>query len=531
MQHQYQQQRQQQQQHHQQQQAQQLHHLPDQHQSGYASTSYNGNPLPTGTDAVSGITPLQQLHTGAMYNSQPTMASSSVDYMGGMIMDTSMMAQGSYNTSGMPSYGVNAFGADFHQQSPFVASTSVPGGQPAYMGGGQPPGQTSVMAQQHLAQPIIGMPPYVPPTGPETFSFTDVTGAAPATTSTMQSSWMATSSTAYPTPQNSTGYDATPGAQTQTSILTEPLTSEPMFDPSISTTAISTSSDPLNASIRRMASDSSTPEERTQRGSGRASGSGSLDGTPEPSNRFASKMYNQTSLHYVANLTPVDGLTERLGEFLFSPNGSAVKDEETKRKKPSRAGSGMQDSVKGPNSSPAGSINRMRAEYDGLMDASRTLLLDCFLAHSTLFFEMSVPRFRYRLSFSDKRRPSLALLNAMYLWATRISNSPQMVSMEKHFFEEACKHLDISTSTVDRLIDAVRAAMLLSAYSHSSGRHHEGWCLTGLATRLVLSCGLHRIKSNVHKPEPSTNPFLRDRFFLLPAPVDAVELGERLHAL
>jgi hypothetical protein len=243
-------------------------------------------------------------------------------------------------------------------------------------------------------------------------------------------------------------------------------------------------------------------------------------------------MYHQTNLHYVANLTPVDGLTERLGEFLFSPNASAVKDEEgAKRAKPNRASSGAQRSGSTRTQDPSSSVNRMRTEYDGLNEAARTILLDCFLAHSSLFFEMSVPRFRYRMSFTDKRRPSLALLNVMYLWATRMSNSPQMVNMEKHFFEEACKHLEISTSTVDRLIDAVRAAMLLSVYSHSSGRHHEGWCLGGIANRLVLSCGLHRIQSNVHRPEAKKNPFLRNRVFLLPPPVDAVELGERLHLL
>lgn len=111
--------------------------------------------------------------------------------------------------------------------------------------------------------------------------------------------------------------------------------------------------------------------------------------------------------------------------------------------------------------------------------------IDCFLAHSRLFFEMSIPRFRYRLTFTDRRRPSLALLNAMvgftvkssltkqYLWATRISNSPQMSSMEQTFFTAACRHLDISSANGDRLMDCLRAAMLLSAYSYTSGRFHE----------------------------------------------------------
>jgi hypothetical protein len=51
-----------------------------------------------------------------------------------------------------------------------------------------------------------------------------------------------------------------------------------------------------------------------------------------------------------------------------------------------------------------------------------------------------------------------------------------------------------------------------------------------MAIRVVQSCGLHRIKSCVHKPEEPRNPFLRNRVFLLPPAEDAVELGERIHA-
>ncbi|BEI88355.1 uncharacterized protein CcaverHIS019_0110730 [Cutaneotrichosporon cavernicola] len=520
---------QQQQQHQQQQQPQQQPHAqtqiyvaPQQHQPAYSNASY-GNGMPVGAAATAEFTPLQQLHAGPMYDSLPGAPSVSTDYMNDMLMEPNMMGPGSYSAN-MTSYGAAPFGplgsTDFSQPSPFVNS---PMSTATSAGTSQQLMQTptpSIPQQQHLAQPIIGMPPYVAPNGPESFSFPN------ASENTLQNPWSTAASASYPTPQNSTGYETAPSTrgQSQTSMFTDSsMTTEPMFDAAMSAVP------EMTASITQVTSDPSTPDERMRfkRGSGTGS---SGQGTPEPSNRLASRMYHQTNLHYVANLNPIDGLTERLGEFLFSPNGSAVKDDEgAKRARPHRASSGAQKagSIRGQDTSS--SVNRMRTEYDGLSEAARTILLDCFLAHATLFFEMSVPRFRYRLSFTDKRRPSLALLNVMYLWATRMSNSPQMVNMEKHFFEEACKHLEISTSTVDRLIDAVRAAMLLSAYSHSSGRHHEGWCLGGLANRLVLSCGLHRIHSNVHQPEPKKNPFLRNRVFLLPPPADAVELGERLH--
>lgn len=502
-----------------------MYQVPQQHQPAYNSVPY-GNGMPVGAAAVSEFTPLEQLHASAMYNNGPTAPSVSIDYMDDIFMEPNMMGQGGYSTD-MASYGVASFdgsSTDFGQPSPFANSSMS---ATTSTGIGQHPTQTptpSMPQQQHLAQPIIGMPPYVATNGPETFSFPDASG------NVLPNPWSATSSTSYPTPQNSTGYETTPSIraqlQSQAPMFTDTsMTAEPMFDPNIA------AAPEITATITQIASDPSTPDERARHKQRSGTGS-SGQATPELSNRLASKMYHQTNLHYVANLTPVDGLTERLGEFLFSPNASAMKDEESaKRSRPSRASTGAQRTGSMRPQESSSSVNRMRTEHDGLTETARTLLLDCFLAHASLFFEMSVPRFRYRMSFTDKRRPSLALLNVMYLWATRMSNSPQMVNMEKHFFEEACKHLEISTSTVDRLIDAVRAAMLLSAYSHSSGRHHEGWCLGGIANRLVLSCGLHRMQSNVHRPEPKKNPFLRNRVFLLPSPVDAVELGERLHLL
>lgn len=39
--------------------------------------------------------------------------------------------------------------------------------------------------------------------------------------------------------------------------------------------------------------------------------------------------------------------------------------------------------------------------------------LDVFFEHHRLFFDLSISKFRSRLTFQDRRRPSLALLNAM----------------------------------------------------------------------------------------------------------------------
>lgn len=55
--------------------------------------------------------------------------------------------------------------------------------------------------------------------------------------------------------------------------------------------------------------------------------------------------------------------------------------------------------------------------------------------------------------------------------------------------------------------------------------------MAGIAVRLVLSTGIHRIPSLTFRAAPPTNPLLRTRSYLLPPPEDAIELAERVHAL
>jgi hypothetical protein len=52
-----------------------------------------------------------------------------------------------------------------------------------------------------------------------------------------------------------------------------------------------------------------------------------------------------------------------------------------------------------------------------------------------------------------------------------------------------------------------------------------------MAVRLVLSTGLHQIRSCVFSPEPPRDPFLRGKTYLLPPPEDATELAERISTL
>ncbi len=71
----------------------------------------------------------------------------------------------------------------------------------------------------------------------------------------------------------------------------------------------------------------------------------------------------------------------------------------------------------------------------------------------------------------------------MYLTASCISSSPSIRSLEHHFYAIAARQLDESITRADRLFDAVRAASILAVYKYSLARYHEGWMMTGQASR------------------------------------------------
>ena len=56
------------------------------------------------------------------------------------------------------------------------------------------------------------------------------------------------------------------------------------------------------------------------------------------------------------------------------------------------------------------SLGLSTAECETSADENR---LDTFFEHHKMFIDLSIPRFKSRLTLHDRRRPSLALLNAM----------------------------------------------------------------------------------------------------------------------
>ena len=95
------------------------------------------------------------------------------------------------------------------------------------------------------------------------------------------------------------------------------------------------------------------------------------------------------------------------------------------------------------------------------------------------------------------KRPHPCLLYAMYLLASRISTSQPIRSLETHFYSIASRQLEEAISHADRLFDAVRAASMLAVYKYSLARYHEGWMMTGQASRWVPSTDWGKARGNM----------------------------------
>lgn len=143
---------------------------------------------------------------------------------------------------------------------------------------------------------------------------------------------------------------------------------------------------------------------------------------------------------------------------------------------------------------------------------------------------------------------------------------PNLEALRRHMagqapvlLERARAELDIGIRNVDRPFDLVRAAVGIARHLYSLGRFIEGWNIP--VSRLVVSCGLHRLTGNytspdgfvpcspapinpmpkpyadadkyprsiqhMTSPDHSTFPVLRMRPVILPPARDEIEVAER----
>jgi hypothetical protein len=93
----------------------------------------------------------------------------------------------------------------------------------------------------------------------------------------------------------------------------------------------------------------------------------------------------------------------------------------------------------------------------------------------------------------EATRPHPGLLWAMYTHASRYHSSALARSLGEDFFRIAKDHIDAGMGRQDRILDVLRGTALLAACLFTSGRFHEGFLLSGCASRLAMAAMLHRM--------------------------------------
>ncbi|THH18650.1 hypothetical protein EW146_g2366 [Bondarzewia mesenterica] len=163
-------------------------------------------------------------------------------------------------------------------------------------------------------------------------------------------------------------------------------------------------------------------------------------------------------------------------------------------------------------------------------------LLDVFFQHSSqLGWFLNITRFRHAILLppGNGNRPLPVLISAVYLWGmsfSRMTPHGDFTAQQDIFLSRARTQLGhpMTGSSSHRILQTIQANVLLAVYLFNSGAFLEGRLYCDSSASLVMSCGLHRIRSE-QLGRAFNNPI--DTIDLtLPEPRDQVEEGEHINA-
>ncbi|KAK0495953.1 hypothetical protein EDD18DRAFT_225375 [Armillaria luteobubalina] len=151
----------------------------------------------------------------------------------------------------------------------------------------------------------------------------------------------------------------------------------------------------------------------------------------------------------------------------------------------------------------------------------QTFLTNC----AELGFFLDIVHFVQSATSSNLvERPVPALLSAVYLWGIHLSPSRDIAAWEGQFLSQAVKHASQGLASCSShpygVIQCIQAEVLLAQYFFRNMKMVEGKYHTSTAVSLVLSSGLHKIRSQN-----------RGGGSILGAPRNALEEGERINGL
>ncbi|KAG8897174.1 hypothetical protein FRB99_008387, partial [Tulasnella sp. 403] len=161
------------------------------------------------------------------------------------------------------------------------------------------------------------------------------------------------------------------------------------------------------------------------------------------------------------------------------------------------------------------------------------LLNICFMLRHRHLFYFHIPTFFASLASNDPaKQPHRAMLEAIYLIACSFTDHlppddpHSLVKHEAHFLDRARKALADCLAYTDHFLDYLKASDLVASYLYTRGRFLEGYHQQCGATRLAISCGLHRIKTPIY--DSNTILTQSPRTVLLEPPKSQVELTDRI---
>ncbi|KAF8171057.1 hypothetical protein K438DRAFT_1773461 [Mycena galopus ATCC 62051] len=169
-----------------------------------------------------------------------------------------------------------------------------------------------------------------------------------------------------------------------------------------------------------------------------------------------------------------------------------------------------------PQSKPMGTSNS-GSDSEGFFYATLQPLISSFLRHGSQFgFFLNVKNF-WESAMQNEHRPAAVLLDVVYLWAIHLSGSSEFIAYEPRYPSRALRRTAEFISG-NNLLPRIQAEVLLSQYFRRNRRFLEGKYHMSVAVSLIISAGLHQIRS------PNAV------FHTLPGPPDAVEEQERINA-
>ncbi|KAF7345568.1 Fungal-trans domain-containing protein [Mycena venus] len=166
--------------------------------------------------------------------------------------------------------------------------------------------------------------------------------------------------------------------------------------------------------------------------------------------------------------------------------------------------------------------------FEGIPLVELEPLIQTFLHHSSQFgFFLNVHNFQEAVMGRTGLRPTAVLLDVVNLWAIHLS---EYTVYEASYLSKALRtSVDAlaGTPNSNTILHSIQAEVLFSLYFFRNTRFLEGKYHLSAAVSLVLSTGLHRIRS---ADSYAAGGPLGPAFHRLPAPRDAMEEYERINA-